>query len=555
MSTADGRYTITFNGEVYNFADVKRDLEALGESFGSTGDTEVLLRAYVRWGASCVARFRGMFALAIWDGVEGSLFLARDRLGIKPLYHRISPDGIAFASEVRTLLATGLAERRLSPEGLRGYLSTGSVQDPDTLVEGVFNLLPGHTLMWTRGGVTTEAFWAIPPPAGDLVTDPREAASLLGDELDRAVRLRLVSDVPVGVFLSGGYDSSAVALLAARAASSSLQTFNVAFDEAPYDESRFAKDVAGKLGTLHHEIRLSTTDILGGFEPALAAQDQPSGDGVNTWVISRAVRQTGLKVALSGLGGDEVFAGYPGFRSFERILRGGRSARTVPGVLRDGIARSFSPLGVPSRLRKASQLAAAGGDPRSTYRVLRGMFSAQEIDRLATREVRARFTDRPVEALEAEDPVNLYSRFELEGYLRNTLLRDADQMSMAHALEVRVPLIDHRVVELAFSVAGAAKLAAGRQKPLLVDGVPGLAELVAGRPKMGFVLPFETWFRGALSPLVSDLLSDSALAVALDPGEVRRVHTAFRRGASFVSYSRLSTLLSLASWLRRNAIG
>ncbi len=551
MSTPDGRYTMTFNGEVYNFADVRRDLEAEGERFTSTGDTEVLLRAYARWGAACVPRFRGMFALAIWDEIEGTLFLARDRLGIKPLYYRVTHEGIAIASEVRALLATGTAERRLSAEGLRRYLETGSVQDPDTLVEGVFNLLPGHTLTWTRGDVRTEKYWSIPPPSRVLVTDPREAAQLLGQELETAVRLRLISDVPVGVFLSGGYDSSAIALLAARAASGPLMTFNVAFDEASLDESRFARQVAEKLGARHEEIRLSSADVLLAIEPALAAQDQPSADGINTWVVSRAVRNSGLKVALSGLGGDEVFAGYRNFRSFGRVLAGGRGARAVPAVLRAQAQKRLSGFGVPTRVRKALLLASAGGDPERSYAALRGMFSPAEVDRLMRGGLRQQ--SRPANPKpETEDSVNLYSRMELEGYLRNTLLRDADQMSMAHALEVRVPLIDHALVETAFRVSGTAKIAQGRQKPLLVDGVPGLADLVAGRPKMRFVLPFESWFRGPLKAFVEDLLGNGTLASVLGGTVVEEVREGFfGRGSAFVSYSRVATLVSLSAWLRR----
>lgn len=548
MSTPDGRYTMTFNGEVYNFAEVRRELEAAGERFTSTGDTEVLLRAYARWGAACIPRFRGMFALAIWDEIEGTLFLARDRLGIKPLYHRVTHEGIAFASEVRALLASGTAERKLSTEGLRGYLETGSVQDPDTLVEGVFNLLPGHHLTWTKSGVRAEKYWSIPPPSRDLVTDPREAAQLMGQELETAVRLRLISDVPVGVFLSGGYDSSAIALLAARAASGPLMTFNVAFDVASLDESRFARQVAEKLGARHEEIRLSSADVLPAIEPALAAQDQPSADGINTWVVSRAVRQTGLKVALSGLGGDEVYAGYRNFRSFGRVLAGGRGARAVPSVLRAQAEKRLSGFGVPTRVRKALLLASAGGDPQRSYGALRGMFSPAEVDRLmrgGLGEERRLGNPRP----EIEDAVNLYSRMELEGYLRNTLLRDADQMSMAHALEVRVPLIDHALVETAFRVSGMAKIAPGRQKPLLVDGVPGLADLVAGRPKMGFVLPFESWFRGPLRPFIENQIECPALSEALDIAAVREVLRGFDRGSTYVSYSRICTLVSLASWL------
>lgn len=445
MTTPDGRYTIVYNGEVFNFREIRAELGSRSEDWRSNSDTEVILRAYERWGAECVERLRGMFAFAIWDRDDRSLFLARDRVGIKPLYYAETPAGLAFASEIRTLLGTGTAARRLDPDSLQGYLAFGSVPEPATILEGVRALPPGSSAVFRRGKFTTRQYWTLPEKHSSF------AAPDLADlhsALREAVRLRLISDVPLGVFLSGGIDSTAIVALAAAASDIPIQTFTVTFDEESYSEETFAAEVASRFGCDHHEVHLSANRAATEIDGAIRALDQPSADGVNTYFVAKAAREAGLTVALSGLGGDELFAGYRNFRSFGAILRAGAAARVLPF---DESGRGGGAFGsVPHRLLKLRALLAAGGDPVRSYAVLRGMFLRDERESILAKELCAR-AERGEERVSLSasseardsrghrDSVNLYSRLEISNYLRNTLLRDTDAMSMASSLEVRVP--------------------------------------------------------------------------------------------------------------------
>ncbi len=547
MVSASGRHVLVFNGEVFNFAEVKRDLEAEGVPIRSTGDSEVVLEAIVHWGpATAVKRFRGMFALAVWDRTDGSLLLVRDRLGIKPLYLLETARGLAFASEVRALLATGLSRRRLSREGLGSYLAFGSVSEPHTMIEGIRSLPPGHMLTWRDGTSVVTRYWSLPESPARRLTYP-EAVETLRPVLTEAIRLRLVSDVPLGIFLSGGIDSSA---LLALASVDRPHSFTVTFDETRYSEAAFAAEVASHYGSEHHEVRISPASAASSFETALAAQDQPSADGINTYIVAKAAREAGLTVALSGLGGDELFAGYPSFRSFGRLLAAGRAGRILPsGVERSMLGSRFN------QARKLGAVLGGGGAVPATYAALRAMFTERQIQALLGPGLRGHPVEASgfVEGAAAGDPVNALSRLELAHYIPSTLLRDTDSMSMAHALEVRVPYLDHEVVELLLSLPGALKLRPGRKKPLLVDVAPDLPQAASRRPKMGFVLPFDDWFRGPLFERVGALL-DGPTGGPLDPENVRRQWRSFLRGERFTSSSRIVCLTSLVAWCQRHRV-
>ncbi len=558
MSTAEGRHTLVYNGEVYNFPEIRRDLEGLGEHFVSSGDTEVVLKALVRWGPASVERFRGMFALGLWDERERTLLLARDRLGIKPLYLCSGPDGLAFASEVRTLLAAGAAGRVLSPRDLLGYMRFGSLQEPATLIAGVRSLEPGSILQYDGKESRESAFWSL--PSGPAQPRPREEA-LEGIRrlLHESVRLRLISDVPFGIFLPGGGDSSALAAIASAEASRPVHTFTVTFDEAALSEEKQAAEIASRFGCVHHSVRVTGADGARDLPEALRDQDQPSGDGLNTWLVSRAARQEGLSMALSGLGGDEVFAGYPSFRRFGRLLKLSEAGSMVPDGVLQWLGRRAAGPGVANRLRKGVAIARAGGKPLEVYESLRGHFTDAQIEDLmpgpAYRRTRADAapSGRPTaaaSALPVDDPVNVLSRFELSHYLRDRLLRDTDGMSMASSLEVRVPFLDHQLVEFVLSLPGESKLDQAVNKPLLFGAVPELPREVGTRPKMGFVLPLPEWFRGSMKGAMEDILLGLPGASA---GLLRRKSTtaawqAFLRGDGTFSATRVFTLASLAAW-------
>jgi asparagine synthase (glutamine-hydrolysing) len=499
-----------------------------------------------------------MFALGIWDDHDKKLFLARDRLGVKPLYFTTNERGLGFASDVRTLLRTGVAQNRVNKVGLRSLLDYGSVVDPYTLVDGVQSLLPGHFLEFD-GKVRTERYWTFPDPDA-TPPDLAHVPGLLEPVIHDAVSLRLVSDVPVAIFLSGGVDSSAIAVSSARSkAPEPIRTFTITFDEAAYNESRYAAAVAREIGSEHTEVLLHGDEIRQDVDAAFAAQDQPSHDGFNTYFISRAVRRAGLKVALSGVGGDEVFAGYTNFREFGKFLSAGDWGKWLTPGFGRAVEKHVSSRALANKWKKALALVTARGDARKVYAVLRGMFSSFQSDRLVREDYRNSETPEGDSHSDFEipsDPVNALSYLELTGYLRQTQLRDIDAMSMAHGLEVREPLLDHVLIERVFPLPGRYKVQPGRQKPLLVDSVPGLAAICADRPKMGFTLPFEVWFRGALRFWVENtLFAEGAQELAfLDMGEVRRMWNRFLADGSDVNFARIQTLTSLVAWCRRHEV-
>ena len=562
---------ILFNGEIYNFRELRAQLEAEGSRFETASDTEVLLQSYVRWGSACVSRLRGMFAFAIWDPRARQLFLARDRVGIKPIYYaRVERPGSApallFASELRALLASGLIERRLDPVGLDTYLWNGFVVGPTTIVRGIRLLPPGTSLSVELDGAKPEErrYWEL-PSARPGTTHPEE----LGEALAEAVRIRLVADVPLGVFLSGGVDSSAVARLAAASASGPVKTFTIVLDEAEFDESVHARRVAEAIGTEHCEIRLAERRFREELPAALASLDQPTFDAINTWFVSRATREAGVTVALAGTGGDELFGGYRSFRDLPRAAFWSRSLGWVPEAwLRSaadaGIAVAFGRAGsIPPQTRwgKLGDALAARGDLARLYQVSYALFTeafgADLRGKLGDGEVeaglpRARFDELRTRA-RGEPLLHAISMLELSLFLGERLLRDTDVASMAASLEVRVPLVDHVVIERLAGVDLSERFEPlGRKALLRRLGLRGLPEPLFERPKSGFVLPIERWCRQTLRDQVEETLADRALceSVGLEPDTVRRLWRSFLEGAAGVYWSRIWALFVLIGWCK-----
>src|SRR5215469_6322367 len=350
MQDPDTGNWIAYNGEIYNFRELRSELKQMGTRFVSHSDTEVVLKAYALWGESCLTRFRGMFALALWDANRHQLLLARDPMGIKPLYYAQAGSFFLFASEVRSLLGTGLLPRRVDAAGLTNYLSFGSSYDPLTLIEGVKSLPAGHSLTWKGGTLKFLQYWDLvdDSPIAQSNTAISEqyvncAASGIQPLIEEAVRMQLVSDVPVGVFLSGGIDSSALVSILSRGGITP-STFSIVFKEVDFSEAQHSQAIAAKFGTDHHEIEISQSDVLRAIPDALGAMDLPTMDGINTFFVSRETRRAGVKVVLSGLGGDEIFAGYSSFRTVPRFERLTRTLKRLPSLGRSGIASLFSAL-------------------------------------------------------------------------------------------------------------------------------------------------------------------------------------------------------------------
>ena len=545
---------ITYNGETYNFRDLS---EYIRINPCSKSDTEVVLRAYSALGINLFAKLRGMFALAIWDDRKRELVLARDRFGIKPLYYYISDSLLIFASELRALLATDLVSRKLSQAGVDSYLANGSVQAPLTMVEGVRQIMPGHYL---RAKVTENGRleYSIAEFGRDLSGLPKaddrdQAVRQLRAELEKSVRAHLVSDVPLGVFLSGGMDSSVLVALMSRVSEQTPKTFSVVFDEAELSEEGYSRVVARRFETDHCEIRLGEEQLFALLPDALRALDQPTMDGVNTFVVSKAVRNAGVKVALSGVGGDELFAGYPSFR---RALKFGALAKTPKRVLRAAAGVGSRFLSGSIRSEKFLQLVGSEGTAAEVYQITRQLFGTAALTRIKTGSHKG--SEAVSEPSFDEDVVNAVSRLEMQGYMANTLLRDTDVMSMAHSLEVRVPFVDVRVVDYVLGLPGEWKVSQdGVPKSLLADAVADLLPRdFLARRKMGFTLPFEKWMQGQMRAEIASVFDDDRglEEAGLLPGGVRAVWRRFLNAPRAVGWSRPWSLFVLANWCRINRV-
>ena len=559
MSSQDGRLWITYNGEIYNFLLLRDELERAGVQFRSRSDTEVILALYARHGPDCLARLRGMFALAIWDERERTLFLARDRLGKKPLFYYQDADRFVFASEPKAILQD--PEVAVAPDhvALHHYLTYGYVPGPWSAFRGVRKLPPAHYLLLRDGRASLHRYWALryTPKRGGA--EPALAEELLA-RLEEAVRLRLISDVPVGALLSGGLDSSAVVALIRRVTSGPIRTFSIGFDRPDYDETRYARAVAQHLGTEHHELVVKP-DAVAGVPRLVWHYNEPFADSSALPSLALCEMARGfVTVALSGDGGDEAFLGYD--RYFATAVLGrlewmprpvralaGAAGRTLPA----GTAKSF-----PYRLRRFTE--ALTRTPRDRYGAWMTCFGSAEKSELYTPALRQELgaTDSLAvlaAAHEASDAPTLVERAahtDVQLYLPDDLLVKMDIASMANSLEVRSPLLDHEIVEFAASLPLRLKLRGLTQKYILRRAMRGfLPEPVLRRPKMGFAVPIDHWFRHELREMAYDLLLDARARQRgyFRPEIVRRYLDEHAEGRAH-HHPRLWSLLMLEQWHR-----
>jgi asparagine synthase (glutamine-hydrolysing) len=493
MSTPDGRYWISFNGEIYNFRQLRSQLEAIGKQFYSQTDTEVILQLYQHMGAACVEPLRGMFAFAIWDDLEKTCFLARDPLGIKPLYYWQSGSMLVFASELRTVLASGLPSRQLSMVGLHGYLTTGSVPEPHTLIEGIHSLEAGHWMEWQQGAIKQSQYWHLQFGADAIA--PSEAISNVRSALLDSVRHHLVSDVPVGVFLSGGIDSTAIVALARQLGGGELRTFAIAFEDAAWNEGAMAQKVAQQFATEHTECVMTAALGRSLLPKFLHAIDQPSIDGFNTFCVSQLAGMNGTNVVLSGLGGDELFGGYRSFQVIPQMLRFAQRLQGLAG-LPTLVGQGLEQWGQSARMRRLGHFLQQKPDPESAYRSFRGIFTPTEATAIVRHYLPGETLPPQLTHHIAAQPslADTISLLEMSHYMRNQLLRDSDVMAMSWGLELRVPFVDRALLDAIATIPSELRLAPGKQ--LLTQAVPEIPEWVVNRPKQGFVFPFETWLQG-----------------------------------------------------------
>jgi asparagine synthase (glutamine-hydrolysing) len=496
MSDADGRVWTCFNGEIYNFKELRAELTAAGFTFRSQSDTECLLHLwrYVAGDAARMAsRLRGMFAFAVWDTHTGSAALVRDRLGIKPLYWTRTRDGIAFSSEQRALARAGYVDGSPNEDTIAGYLTKGVIPSGATIVRGVEQLAPGGALVWDGGAPRLQRWWRpVFSHRADLLDERRatgEVAASLGDAVER----HLVADRKVGVFLSSGTDSTAVATLAARRGAQ--QSLTVTFpDEPEFDEGEMAAATARQLGFNHAAIPTTASDATELFPQFLTSLDSPTADAFNSWLVCRAAHQAGLVVALSGLGGDELFAGYRTFDLVPRLRRLTPVLSRLPATARGSLTRL---LRTNERTRPFARAVGAAPGIAGAYHAMRSLFDADELASIGM---------TPPHLLNGTtaEPIDAVTLLELGSYLRDQLLPDTDTTSMAHSLEVRVPLLDDQVVETALALPPERR----------VDGkslLAAAAGLTAPQKKRTFTLPLERWMQRELRPTLQTAVLDDSL--------------------------------------------
>ena len=505
----DSTIWVVFNGEIYNYAELRADLSARGHRFYTHSDTETIVHAYEEWGQDAFSRLRGMFGIALWDARDGSLLLARDRVGIKPLHYAIVGERLYFASEIKSILATGVISREIDFEALDHYISFLYTPRDASIFAGVRKLPPGHVLRWHAGTARITRYWELPaqekPPRSE-----EEAVENLRQVLRDAVRSHLMSEVPLGAFLSGGVDSSVVVGLMSEASSRPVRTFSIGFDDPRYDELDHARVVARHFGTDHHEFVVKP-DALAIIDDLIAHFDEPFGDSsaIPTWYVSEMARRH-VTVVLSGDGGDELFGGYERYSAHPRIAAFDRwappASRTVASLV-----WPLLPHGVSGKnfLRRAAR------DQRGRYLDQIGYFQADEKQALVSEDVRRAIGRSDAEArlgrhFERFDglPWNAQMmHFDFETYLPEDILTKVDRMSMAHSIESRVPLLDNQVVDFAAGIPASLKIKNGRQKHILKEAASKLLPAqILNRRKQGFAVPVGGWFRGDLREFFSDVL-------------------------------------------------
>jgi asparagine synthase (glutamine-hydrolysing) len=566
MTDHSGRFVMVFNGEIYNFREIRKEIESTDPSitFNSGTDTEVLLAAFSLWGKYCLEKLNGMFAFAVWDRQDKKLFLCRDRLGIKPMYYYQDNEKLIFSSEIRPLLGSGLFEKRINYKALADYLRYQTVHAPETIAENVFMLMPGHFAVITEDDTIIEQYWNPIQKALRLTvpTDYSKVCSDIHNLLLKSVELRLVADVPFGAFLSGGIDSSAVVGLMSKVSPQPIKTFTISFEEEEFSEAVYARRVAEKFNTEHHEIKLSANELLKLLPDALAAMDHPSGDGPNTFLVSKVAKENGITMAVSGLGGDELFAGYdifkrlPKLKDYKWLLSFPKGFRRMVGnlltMLKPGIASE-----------KIKQVMVSDYfDLSYIYPIDREVLNNEQVYKILKKKKLPanRVSEIVGSELEYGTPgfklpyLSKISLAEIITYMQNVLLRDTDQMSMAHALEVRVPFLDYKLVEYVLAVQDSFKNPVTPKK-LLIDSLGDLLpDEIVNRPKMGFTFPWKHWMKNELRDFCEAHIESFSKRDFADEKEVKKLWKKFMEDDPFVSWSRVWHIIVLENWLKKQGL-
>ena len=520
---------VTYNGEIYNYIELGNQLRVLGHQFKSNSDTEVIIHGYGEWGIEgLLKRLRGMFAFALYDSRplnselkthNFKLYLARDRFGIKPIYFYCNDGIFIFASEIKGILSSKLVPREIDFQAIGLFLHYGSIPSPKTIYRGISALEPGHFLMIDKKEIEKVRYYHLKNAFLDTSLEnisERDAIENVRSCLTDTIKCHLVSDVPVGAFLSGGIDSTSIVGLIHELGHQPIKTVSIIFPHTFYDESNYSKISAKKFNTEHTEVEIDVKEMMDHAEKIFYAMDQPTIDGVNTYFVSWAASRAGIKVALSGVGGDEIFWGYPSFIQIPRLYKLSKIISFVPFGRKTAsfILRNSN----GSRRAKLYSIFAKESSIPKVYLNYRGLFTEEQIQRL----LKPDFTKEVMEGVdpisylqecsEISDESNQVSMLETTSYMANQLLRDTDAFSMAHSLEVRVPFVDHELVELLARLPERFKIGRDMPKRLLIKALNNhLPETIVHRPKKGFTFPFDLWMHGEMRGFVEAKLNGSTL--------------------------------------------
>ncbi|MBL7899530.1 MAG: asparagine synthase (glutamine-hydrolyzing) [Crocinitomicaceae bacterium] len=562
IESADGNLILVFNGEIYNYKEVRNQLADY--PFKTQSDTEVVLAAFLKWGENALRIFNGIFAFAVWNKTKKELFIARDRLGVKPLYYLTSNDVFVFSSSLKSILSTGRSSAKISKAGLIDYLRYQTVHAPQTIIEDIHVLMPGYFIKINEeDGAQFKSYWSVTKNIQQIrYKSAEEVQKMIRTQLYKSVEMQLVSDVPFGAFLSGGIDSSLMVAIMSQVRTQKTDTFSVTFKEDQFSEKKYAEIIAKKYGTLHHEIELSVDKFRDMIPEALSYMDHPSGDGPNTFAVSKLTREEGVKMAISGLGGDELFAGYPVFRQLPELHRK-KWLRSFPAYARRPFARVYKNLrGSVSAAKKAALLSLEEFDTENIYPYFRKVYMDEQIIKLVNYP---NLTPDAVYEITHElvgyktDGWNLpllgkISVAEVSTYMQNVLLRDADQMSMAHALEVRVPFLDHELVEKIIPLPDSYKSTASPKKIVTDTFSDLLPEEIYNREKMGFVLPYDVWMKNELRTFCESHLNWLKDSGYFNAAELDKNWNLFLKGSQAITWSRIWILVVLSNWMQQNNV-
>jgi asparagine synthase (glutamine-hydrolysing) len=548
LFSASGNTAIVFNGEIYNYIELREELQSSYE-FKTSSDTEVILAQYESDGENAFQKLAGMFAFILFDIKHQLVYVVRDRFGIKPLYYGELDGVIYVSSEMRALIETNVFSNKLNTNVLAEYVSTQTVHFPNTIIEDIYVLEPGHYLKIDKNQNSKKCYYEI--ETEQSFGTKLEFQNQLKSALSKSVEQHLRSDVSYGAFLSGGIDSSLLVGLMAEISQSPIQTFTISFEEDSFNESQFAQLIAKKWNTQHHEIVLNASDFLTKIPEAIHAMDHPSGDGPNTYVVTEAAKKSGLTVAISGLGGDELFAGYPVFNYLSQIKK--QSLFALPQAFRSLLASGYSLFNSSEISRRKAEILRHGSSNLARcYNTMRTVWDPKKILQSHTQ---APFPEHVLDAfLNKEQLITSVSQSEIYGYMHDVLLRDSDQMSMANAFEIRVPFLDHRVVSCALQTPDEMKFPHSPKQFLTETFTHLLPSEIVNRPKMGFTLPWNIWMRNELKSFCEDGIAVLVETSYFKNEELKNAWQSFKNGNQSKPFTSFWHLVVLGHWIKNNNI-